>query len=245
VVRSVRRTSAACVATLPLAIVLTGCVSTQQIAARARLVSARVLASQGPTQVERANSDVAVGRAALIRTRTGTAIVVPLRNHSSSVVTDLPISVGVRTTSGDRLYLNRSANLDYFESHVAAIGPRAVTTWVFTTDRRVRGGRPFVRVGFPQLHPSTGTTLPRIDVSPRAGGSAGASVEVSIANRSEIPQYRLQVYAVAVRAGRAVGAGRAEITHLGTNATATLSITLLGVAQGVVLRLIALPTIFS
>ena len=236
-----------CVATLPLAIVLTGCVSTQQIAARARLVSARVLASQGPTQVERANSEVAVGRAALIRTRTGTAIVVPLRNNSSSVVTDLPISVGVRTTSGDRLYLNRSANLDYFESHVAAIGPRAGTTWVFATDRRVRGGRPFVRVGFPQLHPSTGTTLPRIDVLPRAGGlaAAGASVEVSVANRSEIPQYGLQVYAVGVRAGRAVGAGRAEIAHLGTNATATLSITLLGEAQGVALRLIALPTIFS
>lgn len=246
-VRSVRRASVACVATLPLAVVLTGCVSTQQIAARARLVSARVLASQGTTQVERVNSDVAVGRVVLIRTRTGTAIVVPLRNNSSSNLTDLPISVGVRTTSGESLYLNRSANLDYFESDVAAIGPGATTTWVFTTDRRVRGGRPFATVGFPQLHPSTSATLPRIDVSLRTRGSApaGATVEVSVANRSGIPQYGLQVYAVAVRAGRTIGAGRAEIIHLGTNATTTMSVTLLGVAQGVALRLIALPTIFS
>ena len=68
---------------------------------------------------------------------------------------------------------------------------------------------------------------------------------MTVSNRSGIPQYDLQVYAVAIRAGRDVGAGRAEVTHLGTNATTTLSVTLLGVDQGAALRLIALPTIFS
>ena len=245
--RSVRRASAACAATLPLAVVLTGCVSTQQIAARARLVSARVLAGQNVTEVVSANPGVTVGHVGLIQSRMGTAIVVPLRNNSSRTLTDLPISVGFHTAGEDRLYLNRAANLDYFENHVAAIGPHADSTWVFTTDRRVREGRPFATVGLAQLHPAAGEDLPRIGVSLRAGGSApaGRTVEVSVSNRSGIPQYGLQVYVVAVRAGRDLGAGRAEVTHLGTHATATLSVALFGVAGRAALRLIAVPTIFS
>ncbi len=139
--RSVRRMSVACVATLPVAVLLTGCVSTQRIAARARLVSARELASQSTTEVAQANADVTVGRLTLIHTRTGTAVVASLRNNSSSTLTDLPISVGIYAPAKHAVYLNRSANLDYFDSHIAAIGPHGVTTWVFTTRRRVPGGR--------------------------------------------------------------------------------------------------------
>jgi hypothetical protein len=145
------------------------------------------------------------------------------------------------------VYLNRSANLDYFESHIAAIAPHSVTTWVFTTRRRVPSGRPFATVGVSQLHSSAGVRLPQIDVSVHAGQSAPgrAKVTVSVSNRSGIPQYDLPVYAVAVRGGRDVGAGGTEVTHLSTNATTTLSITLLGGTQRAALRLIALPTIFN
>jgi hypothetical protein len=246
-VRSVRRVSAVCVATLPFAVLLTGCVSTQRIAARARLVSARELASQSTTGVVQANADVTVRRLTLIHTRTGTAVVASLRNNSSNTLTDLPISVGIHTPAKHAVYLNRSANLDYFDSHIAAIAPHGVTTWVFTTRRRVPGGRPFATVGVSQLPSSAGGRLPQIDVSVRAGRSAPGSikVDVSVSNRSGIPQYDLQVYAVAIRGGRDVGAGRTAVTHLGTNATTTLSITLLGGTQRAALRLIALPTIFN
>ena len=236
--RSVRRASAACAATLPFALVLTGCVSTQQIAARARLVSARTLASQSAIEVTRENPDVGVGRLTVIRARTGTAIVVPLRNDTSNTLTDLPISVAIQTAHR-RVYVNRSANLDYFQTHVAAIGPYESTDWVFTTGARIASGRVVALVGVPQLHPSMSRSLPRIEVSSRGAGS------VTLANHSGIPQYDLQVYAVAIRAGRDVGAGRAEVTHLGSYATTTLSVTLIGVDQGAALRLIALPTIFS
>ena len=235
---SVRRTAAACVATLPLAVVITGCVSTQQIAARARLVSARELASQSTTQVRQTNPNVTVNRVALIHARTGTAVVVSLRNKTLTTFTDLPISIAIR--AGHReVYLNRSANLDYFESHVAAIGPHGATDWVFTTGRRVPGGRAVATVGFPDLHPSLAGGLPRVEVSP--DGAAG----VTVSNHSTIPQYDLQVYVVAMRAGRYVGAGTAEVPHLGTDATTSLRVTYLGVDQGVTLKLIAVPTIFS
>ena len=236
--RSVRRTSAACAATLPFALVLTGCVSTQQIAARARLVSARTLASQSPIEITRENPDVSVGRLTVIRARAGTAIVVPLRNDTSSTLTDLPISVAVRTAR-HQVYLNRSANLDYFQTHVAAIGPHASTDWVFTTDARIASGRAVALVGVTQLHSSAARTLPQIEVSSHVPGL------VTVANHSGIPQYDLQVYAVAIRAGHDVGAGRAAVTHLGSNATTALSVTLVGVDRGAALRLIAVPTIFS
>ncbi|MGO9497310.1 MAG: hypothetical protein ACLQA5_11495 [Solirubrobacteraceae bacterium] len=236
--RSVRRVSAACAATLQLAVVLTGCVSTQQIAARARLVSARVLASQTAIDVTRTNPDVSVGHLTVIRARTGAAVVVPLRNDASTALTDLPISVAIRTARGN-IYLNRSANLDYFQTHVAVIGPHDSTDWVFTTGARVASRRAIASVGFPQLHPRLAGGLPRIEVSPH--GTAG----VTVTNRSGIPQYDLQVYVLAIRSGRDVAAGSAEVTHLGSDGTTTLSFTLLGSEQGAALRLIALPTIFS
>ena len=109
---------------------------------------------------------------------------------------------------------------------------------MFTTDRRVAGGRPFATVGVSDLHSSVGARLPRIAVSLRPGGSgtATATFDVSIWNHSAIPQYGLQVYAIGIRAGREVEAGRGEVTHLGTYAKTTLSVTLLGAARGATLR---------
>lgn len=234
-----RSASATWAATLPVVVAVTGCVSTQQIAARTRLVNARVLASQTATTVMHVDTGVTVDRLTLIRARAGTAIVVSLTNDSSRAVTDLPITVGVHPRTGHPLYLNRSANLDYFDSHIAAIAPHGVTTWVFTTPRRVAAARPFAAVGSPQLHPSLSSSLPRIEVSPHG------TVRLSLTNTSTIPQYDLPVYVVAVRGGRDVAAGRAAVPHLGTHGNTTLSVSLVGSARGATLDAIAPPTIFS
>ena len=238
-VGSVRRVSSACAVTLPVAVMLSGCVSTQTTAARARLVNDRVLAATRPTEVVRSNPEVGVGAPVLIRSAAGTAVVIPVQNRSSSALTDLPISVGIRTRTGRTVFLNRSAGIDYFESHVAAIPPRGSVTWVFTTGRRVTPGRPFATVGFPQLHPSLAGGLPRITASWRGTAS------VSVTNQSAIPQDDLPVYVVAVRGGRDVGAARAAVAHLGTHRRATVTVNLPGGAGRATLYVIALPTIFS
>jgi hypothetical protein len=218
---------------------LSGCVSTQTTAARARLVNDRVLAATRPTEVVRSNPAVGVGAPVLIRSRAGTAVVIPVQNHSSSALTDLPISVGIRTRTGRKVFLNRSAGIDYFQSHVAAIPPRGSVTWVFTTGRPVTLGRPFATVGFPQLHPSLAGGLPRISVSWRGTAS------VSVTNQSAIPQDDLPVYVVAVRGGRDVAAARAAVARLGTHGRATVTVNLPGGAGRATLYVIALPTIFS
>jgi len=227
-------------ATVPAVVMLTGCVPTQRIAARARLVDARILASQNLPVVGRADPQLSVGRPVVIRGASGTAIVVSVRNDSPRVLTDLPISVGIRDRRGRPEYLNRSANLDYFSSHVAAIAPHAAVTWVFTSGRRVapRTGA-FATVGFPLFHPSLGDGLPQVVASADGVGS------VSVTNRSGIPQYDLPVYAVATRAGREVAAGVLSVPHLGTHGRTTVTVNLLGNSRGAALRLLALPTIFN
>jgi len=249
---SARRTRlcAAGTATLPALVLLTGCVSTQRIAARARLVDARILASQTLRVVVRADPAVSVARPVVIRGAGGSAIVVSLRNDSARVLSDLPISVGVRSRRGRPEYLNSSADLDYFQTHVAAIAPHAVVTWVFTTGRRIGSGlRAFATVGIPQIRPPAGVDLPRIVASAggpaRGRGPSAWSGAVSVVNRSAIPQYDLPIYAVAVRGGRVLAAGEGSVSHLGTDGRTTLTITLLGDERGAALRLTALPTIFS
>lgn len=235
--RSARRSS---VVSLSVALVLTGCVSTQQIASRARLVNDRIMAGQRPTWVAGRDPAVRVGRPVVIRARSATAIVVPLSNQSPTALTDLPISVGISTRSGRKLYLNRSASLDYFESHVAAIGPRVATAWVFITNRGVPvTATPFAAIGFPQFHPQLRAGLPQIDVSWQG------AAHLSVRSRSAVPQYDLQVYVVAVRAGHVVAAGRTTVAHLTSHGRATVRVSVLGNPSQAALRLIAVPTIFS
>jgi len=247
-VRLARRLSAAFAATAPVAVLLTGCVSTQTVATRARLVDARILASQKVTEVTQANPAVTVGVPVVIRDHAATAIVVAVRNDSARVLTDLPISVGVRTHSGRKKYLNGSADLGYFESHIASIDSRASTTWVLITRGRVPSGRVFATVGVDQLHPSLSGSLPSIAVSlratqPRRGYQV--TLNVSILNRSAIPQYYLPIYAVALRGDHEVAAGRTTLTHVGTHGTTTSTLELLGSFHYDSLRLIASPTIFN
>ncbi|MGO9907903.1 MAG: hypothetical protein ACLP4R_13240 [Solirubrobacteraceae bacterium] len=246
---SVRRVSAAFVATAPVAVLLTGCVSTQTVATRARLVDARIIASQSQTEVRQANPSVSVEVPVLIHTATGDAIIVSVRNDSARQLTDLPISVGVRTSSGRTTYLNSSTTLDYFQSHIAAVGPDASTDWVFTkfTVGALPRGRVFATVGVPRLHPTLSRSLPFVAVSLRARylATGGVILKLSVLNRSVIPQYDVPVYAVALRHGREVAAGRTAVTHLGTRGTSTSLLALLGSSHYDSLRLVASPTIFN
>jgi hypothetical protein len=214
-----------------VALVLTGCVTTQRRNDRYKLRADRTLASRKPLLVTTPSADVRVGRVSLVRGTGGGAVVVELVNRSARALSDLPISVGVGRTS-----LNARGGLDFFQTHVAAIGARARVTWVFTTRRRIPHGLPFAVVGDAARSPAV---LPRINVSPAPGGRA------VVRNPSNVPQYGLPVYALARRGGRYVAAGRATLTQLDTGRTATVGVPLIGARHGTPVELEALPTIFE
>ncbi|HEY2260020.1 MAG TPA: hypothetical protein VGH45_09920, partial [Solirubrobacteraceae bacterium] len=104
-----------------VAVASAGCVSTEQKATWAHLQDARIIATQKPTIVTRANDEVRVTGVELLHSGGRVAIVVGLRNTTSRAVNDIPISVGLRGRRGIRVYLNRAPGLDYFKTHVGVI----------------------------------------------------------------------------------------------------------------------------
>jgi len=238
--------SASCLMTALALTVLTGCDSTQQQAARARLKSLRVLASAVPTVVGHRNPYVRVAGVTLLPGPSGTAITVHLRSSATHPLNDLPISVGIVARGGRHVRLNAAANVDYFETHLASIGARGSVTWVFTTTRELpAAATPFAVVGARASVPATTVqTLPRIEVA--ATRSATASrMRVKVTNVSAVPQYQLQVYAIGLRRGRDVAAGRVTIDHLGTGSSETLELPLLGDRSATSVQLEAMPTMFQ
>ena len=62
---------------------------------------------------------------------------------------------------------------------------------------------------------------------------------------SGVPQYDLDVYAVALRGGRYVAAGRASLEHLGVSKSAHLTLPVTGDAKGTRIHVFAPQTLFE
>jgi hypothetical protein len=229
-------------------IAVAGCATTQQEAVRLRLNSARIRVSEHPTKVAVAGRALRVTRVALVRSRKGSAIVVALHNPSRRTVSDLPISVGIRKGAARQRPLNvrSSAELAYFDAHVPVIAPGRTVTWVYTTTRRVpAGARPYAIVGArPSVRAPRVSTAPVISAIAK-GTATTARVAVTLHNRSSIPQYQLQVYAVTRHGRRYVAAGALTVAHLGGGGEHTVELPLLGQPTPGRLKLEALPAMVN
>jgi hypothetical protein len=225
------------------AVLLAGCVTTQDRNARAKLSAERQIAARAPLRLGARNTEVDVAAAALVRGagRNRTAVVVELHSRARTPLTDLPIAVGVRTRGGKRLALNGGRDLDWFATHVAALAPGTTTTWVFTARRRMpAGARAYARVGVPSAVPaSRASSLPRLQADDLGGG------RVRVRNGSAVPQVDLPVYAVARAGGRYVAAGRASIPKLSGDSEATVAVPLVGARNAPRAQVHVLPTIFE
>lgn len=251
-----------------LAATFAGCVSTQRRNERARLTATRVVEGRRAQQVARPGREVAVTGVQVVRGGGRTAVVVSLRNDATRPLTDVPVTVGVRTAGGRAVVLNGRRGLGWFEKHLPAIAAGGRATWVFATRRPVPAGRPFARAGAPgggDVVASAATALPRVTAAvveaaagraaaggraARGGGRAGATaravrVRVAVANDSDVPQAAVQVYALARDGGRWVAAGRATVRALEERGRATVAVPLAGATGRGELRVHAIPTIFE
>jgi hypothetical protein len=233
---------------IALAVAVSGCVSTQLKAARARVTNARIIASQSPTIVHRRGREVRVTATALLRDGGRVAIVVRVHNTTPHPVNDIPMSVGLLGRGGARTYLNRAANLDYFKTHVAEIPAGATESWVFTGRPRAGlAGRPFAVAGS-QATPAitVARSIPSVRVAVTAGLrlAGDRSLRVTVTNLSSVPQVELQLYAVALTGRHYSAAGSASVGELGTGKSTTLSLGLVGRRRGATVQVEALPTLF-
>jgi hypothetical protein len=227
---------------LPVALVVSGCATSQQEAARLR--AQKIMQMSGPFEVTRSNPDVQVTGIEVLRSRSRSALVVHVRNLMAHPQIELPISVGVVRPDGKRVLLNGSADAPFFAAHVPSIAARESVTWVLSAAGAIAAGQPFAEVGLPSRPPITDAqTLPTI--VPSAQVSSGPRVVVSVHNRSSTPQEDLQVYLVALRNGQAVGAATGQLAKLAAGAASTLQLPVMGTLSGATIELEALPTIFD
>jgi hypothetical protein len=247
VARSARAIGASPLVVTTLAAALAGCSTTQQEAARLQLNSARLRISQNPVRTAGGASQLRVDQISLVSGGGGSAVVVRLQNLSRRVISDLPISVGLTGPHGKRTYLNAQAGLDYFQTHIPALAPRALLNWVFTTGTRATSGeRPFAKVGSaPAIQLPRISSLPSIDVSTLSGSSRDGLLRLAIRNTTTVPQYQLEVYATASGAGRYRAAGATSLEHLGADSSARIGLKLFGTPAHASVEVQAPPTIFG
>jgi uncharacterized lipoprotein YmbA len=247
-VRGAKRVTGVGCTVVAAGIAVAGCATTQQEALRLRLNSARIRVSQHPTKVAVAGRALRVTHVALVSGRSGSAIVVRLHNPGARTVSDLPISVGLRKGAARQRPLNVKSpeEFSYFDAHVPVIAPGATVTWIYTTTRRVpAGARPYAIVGVrSSVRAPQGSTAPVIDAI-AAGTAAATRVPVTLQNRSSVPQYQLQVYAVARHGGRYVAAGALTVPHLGGDGKHTVQVPLVGHPGQGRLRFESLPAMVN
>jgi hypothetical protein len=232
---------------LVIAAALTGCATTMQEAARLQLNAARIRASEVATHVRSAGAAVQIVRVARVSAAGRTAFIVEIRNPGRRAIADLPISVGVRAGHGRRIDVNAlsPAEDSYFDAHLPGIGAGDTLTWVYTTPRRLpRGARPFALVGARPDPPVTAAgSVPVVRV--RTGATRGSRLAVTLRNLSSVPQYQLQVYAVARSGRRYLGAGHLTVPHLGSQSTETVRVPFVGTLGGAPPAVEARPTILN
>jgi hypothetical protein len=238
------RTVAASLALAAVPALLSGCDSTQNQSARAKLVADRLLAARTLPRAGHAPPHVRVLRTELVRGRHGAALAVTVRNAGPASVTDVPVLAGLRSRGDLVSWANRRRGDDFFASHVPIVAPGGTTTWVWTSSRVLpSGSAPVARLGR-----AAGATRVPAGTPPRLVARAlrrrGGHVVARVENVSHVPQYGLQLYATERRGGRLEAAGRAQLTHLGTGRSADVPLTLVGRPGRGVLRLDAVPTIF-
>jgi hypothetical protein len=224
---------------------LSGCVSTQTKNARTLLINARTIDAEQSVTVKRADPEISVTSVGLIRAGHRTAVVVRLRNDANTAVSDLPISVGIRSGRARR-YLNGAANLPYFSTHIASIGADQSTVWVLggAPDAPAHA-RPFALVGTATDPASVhSSSVPQLRATTSAA-AVGGILRVDVSNPGGVPQYGLPVYVVGTRGGRTVAAGTYTIATLGGGSSETALVHVTGAATGADFQLLAPATIFK
>lgn len=228
---------------------LAGCSTTQQEAARLQLNSARIRASENAVRVTRSDPDVSVGSVVLIRGQAQSAILVVIRNATSTPLSDLTISVGLRAGARGPRYVNAIAGLTYFGAHLPAIPAGGVLRWVFVTSSRIPPrASAFARVGSPPAWASMPAVLPTVSAAPvrtLPAGPHASELTVRVSNTSGMPQYQLPVYAYARRGARYLAAGSTIIAQLASGASTTLRLRLVGAVGSGSIGVQITPTIFQ
>ena len=238
-----RRPAAALAAGL-IVIGVSGCETTQEQSAKIARSLGHQSALSSTTRLGARSSTVRIEQAVLLTSAGQSAVALKLTNTSAQAQVDFPVLVEVRDAGGRSVYRNDTTGIEPSIQHFAALGPHATAWWV-DNEVLASGGVPKTATG--QLGASTvraPSTLPSITT---AGVSAtdsfpGPHVSVTVRNRSGIAQRQLPVYAVALKDGQVLGAGRAIVPALAPGVAVAVQVPMVGAVAGSTISLAVPPT---
>ncbi|HEU4461013.1 MAG TPA: hypothetical protein VFR75_00330 [Solirubrobacterales bacterium] len=203
------------VAVVAIALVTTGCQSTQS-------KSAEIGAELGPVKQEkglkisRPSKDVKVVSSTLLTDAAGSAVVVVVRNESNRNLANVPILIDVLDAKGKSLYKNDLPGLEPALTSIPYVEAGKEMTWVH--DQVLVTGKPksvTVVVGeggaqFGGKVPEFTVSEPKLEGDPYSGVVAGGNAE----NESGEKVDRLLLYAVAREGEKVIAAGRGAIEKI-------------------------------
>ncbi len=194
----------------------TGCVSSEQQSAQiARQVRADVKASDGTVHLTAGNGGVRVLHSTIVSAGGRTAAALELVNAAGAVQVNVPLQIDVTASDGHSLYRNNMQGLEPSLQQIAAVAPGQHVWWV---DDQVLTSTPAsaVKAQVGKAVARAGAKLPAITVTGLQVGHLNwlAYLAGNVVNRSGVAQTQRPVFAVGLRGGRVVAAGRALVPSL-------------------------------
>lgn len=229
-----------------IAVTASACESTEQESAKIGREAGPAAAGPSALKLGAANRGVHVSNVSLLSSDGRTAVAAKLTTTSTRAQLNVPLLVNVTGDDGKVLYTNGTGGVEAGLQRIALLGPHASAWWV---DDQVLTSQPgkhvSVRVG-------TGTSLRSRAKAPvlsarttHVGEQSGLStLDGVLVNHSREAQSKVPVFAVAVRGGKVVAAGRAVVGELSgrSGASAPFQIFLVGNPSGAKIELTAVAT---
>lgn len=228
---------------LAVALVASGCESTQHKSARLERQAAKVKNATG-LKVTKRSRDVRVGRTAVLSDANGSAAVVELRNSSRRALAGVPVAISIVDRRRRLLYANDAPGLD--TSLVRAPVVRAHGRLLWVNDQVTNAtGRARVRARVGANAEQAPSSLPKIAIrdAKLTTDVSGAAAVGRVVNTSRVQQVRLVVFGVVRRGGRIVAAGRAIVPKLAPGKDAKFDLFFIGNPGGGKLSLAAPPSV--
>lgn len=238
------RRAATCLALAGLALGAAGCTSTQDKAAALQAQGAGAIDTK-TVAVGKTNPDIEVVRDHVVQDENGTAVVLELRNTSKTRYAEVPVIIDVQGEGGASLYRNDIEGLERSVQQYAVLRPERDAIWVndvVTAAEKPAGVTAEIGAGT-----VLDTEEPRLTIQNRElrDDVDGATLTGFIANKSDVPQKDVVVYAAAYDGNKVVAAGRAMVPTVKAKARTRFNVLFIGDPTGARIELDVPPTVLT
>lgn len=238
-----RRAAAALAAAGTIALTASGCESTQDLSAKLGRKLGHQSALTATTKIGATNRDVHVARAVLITAGGQSAVALELTNTAAQAQIDFPVLIDVLDAKGVAVYRNNTKGIEASIQKLALLAPHSTAWWV-DNEVLASGGVPKSVTAAIGTATSTAATVPQITTHGVSASDSfpGPHVSATVDNRSAIAQSGLPIYAVALKGGQVVGAGRGIVAALAAGKSAQVLVPMVGSVRGATISLTVAPT---